>query len=332
MKGFSRKSSVVAAPALGTIELNGGGSTVTIVPALGGKISAMTIGGRQWLWKSESIADAVPDERARADNASYVMTADTGGYDECFPTVGACVLPTAAGAYAQLALPDHGELWSRRPTVELRASGETQEARCVWDGQRMPYRFRRAVRVDSSGAVTMRYVAENLGRERLPFLWSAHPLLPMAAETRIELPEGARVRVFGEQHIDLGGPLAEHRWPRFTIAGKVVDFSRPDAVSRKYACKLFLDMTVGRAAVVEQDARLEVSFDTTQVPNFGLWLNRGGWTPFRKGKAYHNFGFEPCIGAPDLLSDAFGTWDGAQWIEAGDKREWELVWRGGVSV
>jgi galactose mutarotase-like enzyme len=328
MKAFSRKSSASTAPALGTVELNGGGSKVVMVPALGGKISALHVGGRQWLWTSATMPYALPDERAQADDASYVETADTGGYDECFPTVGACVLPMVAGAFAQLRLPDHGELWSQRPDFQLRASGDAQEAQCTWEGRRMPYRFRRTVRVDSSGTVTMRYAAENLGRERLPFLWSAHPLLPMTKDTRLELPEDARVRVYAAHHLDLGGPMAEHRWPMFEVDGKRVDFSRPDAVARRYACKLFLDMPSGRAAVIEGDARLEVTFDATQVPNFGLWLNRKGWTPFAGGRAYHNFAFEPCIGAPDPLSDAFGSWDGAHWIEGGEKREWELVWRG----
>ena len=42
--------------------------------------------------------------RLPRSGASYVETADSGGWDECFPTVGAS--PRAA------AEPDHGELWS----------------------------------------------------------------------------------------------------------------------------------------------------------------------------------------------------------------------------
>src|SRR5262245_66601559 len=72
----------------GFAELRGGGSRVVIVPALGGKIAQLELGGRQWLWTSEAIPYALPDE-----NESYVETADTGGYDECFPAGAACRVP-----------------------------------------------------------------------------------------------------------------------------------------------------------------------------------------------------------------------------------------------
>jgi hypothetical protein len=110
-------------------------------------------------------------------------------------------------------------------------------------------------------------------------------------------------------------------------AGKPLDFSQPNAVARAYACKLFLDMPVGRAAIEEGGARLEVTFDTRQVPNFGLWLNKRGWTPFAKGQPYLNLAFEPCIGAPDTLSDALGAWQSAHWLAPAERREWTLTWR-----
>ena len=86
-------------------------------------------------------------------------------------------------------------------------------------------------------------------------------------------------------------------------------------------------MREGRAAVIENGVRLEVTFDIAQVPNFGLWINRGGWTPFKRGKAYSNLGFEPCIGAPDTLEEALGAWKSAQWIDAGASYRWALRWR-----
>jgi len=315
----------------GFAELHGGGSRVAIVPALGGKISALEVGGRQWLWTSDVIPWAEP-----VDGASYVETADTGGYDECFPTVGACVVPSGVPTYGGLALPDHGELWAQRPTLDVETLGDAQQATCVWRGRRMPYRFTRVVRVDGTGAVTMRYEAANEGKARLPFLWSSHPLLPLTPRTRIVLPDGARVRVYAEHGIDLGGALHEHRWPRLTVAKqKLVDFSRPDEVGRRYACKLFLDMPAGWAAVEEDGARLEVQYDAREVPNFGLWINRRGWTPFkgslfRRARPYLNFAFEPCIGAPDTLSDAIGPWQGAHWLEVGQTRTWTLTWKAGA--
>jgi galactose mutarotase-like enzyme len=335
----------VSAGGFEQVVLAAGGSRVVIVPALGGKISEMTLAGRQWLWTSDTLPYAAPTAEVAADDAaSYVRTADTGGYDECFPTVGSCVLPAAAGAYAGLALPDHGELWSQAAITErfdgaladapIGAAGEVAVTR--WRGRRMPYTLTRTVRVDTDGAVHMHYAAANLGDESMPLLWSAHPLLPLTAATRVELPLAARVRVNAEHGIALGGPAAEHRWPIMRVGGNGdggtnVDLAHPASVGHDYACKLFLDLPPElhvRAAVEEGGVRLEVEFDTREVPHFGLWLNHHGWTPFEGGTPYRNLAFEPCIGAPDRLSDALDGWDSAAWLGPREMRRWSLVWRG----
>ena len=63
------------------------------------------------------------------------------------------------------------------------------------------------------------------------------------------------------------------------------------------------------------------------VPNLGVWLNNGEWTPFKGGKPYLNVAIEPCIGPSDSLADALGAWGGAHWIEPEQSREWALTWR-----
>jgi galactose mutarotase-like enzyme len=316
------------APSFGYAELHGGASRVRLMPALGGKIAELELAGRQWLWKSPVIPF-----RTGEDGTSYVETADSGGWDECFPTVGACTLPSSAGPWAGLSLPDHGELWARTARLEVLARGDGQEATCVWRGLRLPYRFERTVRVSPSGTVEMRYAAANESDVPLPYLWSAHPLLPLTPDTRVELPEGARVRVWAQHGIDMGGAGAEFRWPHAAARGRAADFSRPARVAGglRYACKLFVDLPAGRdvaAAVVEGGVRLEVRVDTREVPQMGLWINHRGWTPFRRGKPYCNLAFEPCIGAPDTLSEAFGAWDGAHWLAPGETRYWTLSWTG----
>lgn len=308
----------------GSIELHGGGTRVVILPALGGKISVLESAGRDWLWKSDVIPFKLP-----TDGASYVETADSGGYDECFPTVGPCTLPGDIPGYGGLDLPDHGELWSQTPAVVVETTGEGPRATCRWTGRRMAYHFVREVTVQADGAIVMKYEAVNDGAERLPFLWSAHPLLPITPDSRLVLPDGARVRVWAQHGIDLLGMGAEGRWPRMRVAkGGAANFAEPDAVARKYACKLFLDMPFGRAAVQESDAELEVTWDVNEVPTCGLWLNRRGWTPFRRKRGYLNMAIEPCIGAGDSLAEALGAWRSAHWLEAGEARRWTLAWRG----
>jgi galactose mutarotase-like enzyme len=316
----------------GSAELRAGDTKVTIIPALGGKIASMELAGREWLWTSDVLPYRLPTE-----GASYVETADTGGYDECFPTVAPCTLPAISGryaalalpnAYSGLALPDHGELWSQPAAFSLETRDDGVYATCGWVGRRMPYRFARALYVSSANRVEMRYAVTNDGLDRLPFVWSSHPLLPLTKHTQLQLPEGARVRVWAEHAINLGGVGAEHRWPRAVAGGKVYDLSRPNDIARAYACKLFVDMTAGRAAVEEEGAQLEVSFDPAEVPQLGLWLNKRGWTPFPRGRPYLNMAFEPCIGAPDSLTEAIGGWKSAAWLEPGETREWTLTWQG----
>ncbi|MBX6331765.1 MAG: hypothetical protein IRY91_07955 [Gemmatimonadaceae bacterium] len=305
----------------GFAELRAGQTKVVIIPALGGKIASLVLGGREWLWRNEAIPYTTP-----VDGASYVETGDTGGYDECFPTIATCTLPSHVARYGGLSLPDHGELWSQPTTFTLETRPEGMYAVSGWMGRRMPYRFARGVFVGNDDRVEMRYSVTNDGAVPLPFVWAAHPLLPLTKQTRLIFPEGTRTRVWAQHGIELGGQGTELRWPRAAIRGKLIDFSHPDAVARSYACMLFLDMPVGCAAVEEDGARLDVTFDTSQVPHFGLWINRRGWTPFRRKRAYCNFGFEPCIGGAGSLTEALGGWKNAAWLQPGETRAWRLTW------
>jgi galactose mutarotase-like enzyme len=307
----------------GVITLHGGDARVVIVPRLGGRIVELDFAGRQWLWASSVMPLA-----EGADGASYVETADSGGYDECLPTIGACRVPGWVRAFGGVQLPDHGELWSQRAEPEIFTSTLGQCAACTWTGLRFPYRFRRTVQVTPQSIVRMTYELENTGADKFPWLWSAHPLLPLTEHTRISLPEGTRLRCLASHGIDLGESSSEHRWPFVRSGGKVHDFVAPWDVGRRYACKLFLDMTHGSASIREGDHELSVRFDRTEVTHLGLWINKRGWTPFRDGEPELNLGFEPAIGAPDMLSDALGDWGAANWLEPGQQRRWTLEWRG----
>jgi galactose mutarotase-like enzyme len=306
-----------------------------IIPALGGKIAELWFGDRQWLWRNPQLPF-----RAPVAGASYVLTADSGGLDECFPTTGACALPSLVRGAGGRELPDHGELWSQRPTLTLTTGADGHRAHIVWQGECLPYRFERTVIVTPQGDVRCEYAAVNLGDQKIPFLWAAHPLLHLGPRTRLELPEGARVRVSAQHGIDLGGAAAEHRWPRLRSGGQLLDLSAPGRAWKKpFACMLHMDLPPGARAlrVLEGNEQLTASVQAEDVPHLGLWINHGGWNPlprtswlpWRKPAPYLNLGFEPAIGAPGTLSDALGAWEGAHWIEAGATRRWTVTWSGG---
>ena len=300
----------------GTAELRGGGSRVVIVPALGGKISALELAGRQWLWTDPAL-DAATDAGAAAK---------LGGMDECFPTVAACTLSTAVGAQT---LPEGGELRALRAETQILTPGGVPEAMSTWHGERHPYRFTRRVRVHGDGQVEIDYEASNDGREPLPFIWSSMPVFPLDSETRILLPHRARVRIASQHGIDLGAPGAanEHQWPHVRLEKRVVDLSRPASVARKYACKLFVDPVGGVIGIEEPPLRLELMIDPREVPDLGILINRRGLPFGAKGRSLNVLALQPGIGAPDSLADALGSWKGAHVLEPGGSRRWAVRWR-----
>ena len=78
-----RQVTVAGFPALA---LRGPEIEVVVAPTLGMKLTNLRrLRGREWRWRSEQtpLAPGVA-------GASYVDTADSGGWDECFPTVGPC--------------------------------------------------------------------------------------------------------------------------------------------------------------------------------------------------------------------------------------------------
>jgi galactose mutarotase-like enzyme len=309
----------------GFAELRGGGSRVRVIPALGGRLIDLELAGRQWLWTNHHIPFAPPTV-----GASYVETADSGGYDECFPTVGQCRLPSWVKAFGGFEIPEHGELWSQTPTVNVEPYEGTQAIVSTWGGTKIPYAFTRRILVTADGAVVMDYAVRNDGKERMPFVWSSYPLFALTPQTHLILPEGSRLRVYGSQGVALGTTRTEHKWPYVRTGALQADLSHPANVAKRYACKLFLDMpqSQGRAAIREGLDQLEVTFDPRQVPNVGLWINRNSWTPLKRGDAYCNISLAPCVGAPDTLTEALGDWKGAHWVEPGGVKEWRLTWRG----
>ena len=306
----------------GFVEIRGGTSRIVCVPALGGRIVDMEIGGRQWLWKSDIIPFGPPQE-----GTNYVETADSGGYDECFPTTAACRIPGWVRGWGGVELPDHGEVWSQVPEMDIDTTEDGQAVVTTWEGRRLPYRLTRLARVTRAGAVVMTYHAVNDSADRMPFIWSTHPVFALTPETKLLLPEGSPMRVAASHKLVMGDSRSQHRWPFVRAAGRVLDFLVPFNVAKEYACKLFLDPSVGKAAIRQGQDELEVTFDTKDVPHLGVWINNAGWSPFKKERPYMNLAIQPSLGAPDALSDALGDWKRAQWLEPGEVRSWSITWQ-----
>lgn len=274
--------------------------SLALMPELGGKISSLRDlrSGREWLWRHPRL----PYARVPAD-ASYVREADTGGWDECFPTVAPCPYPAAPWAGAPI--PDHGELWSQPVRLTLRVEHEAVTLVTTWQGGRLPYCFERRLTL-AAGSARLRcdYSVRNTARAPLPFIWCAHPLLAIEPGMRVRLPADARFNVWAASPPGLVGADAGLPFPPAARAGgRQIDLD-PLPADPGVALKLWSDpLSEGWAAVEARDGALRMAWDVERLPQVALWMNLGAWAA-DGGAPYYNLGLEPCIGAQDSLAEA----------------------------
>jgi galactose mutarotase-like enzyme len=310
-----RQTTVSGFPA---IALRSAELEVVAIPALGMKLSHLRRHrGREWLWRSDQIPLALP----RA-GASYVETADSGGWDECFPTVGPSPLPGAPADAPPL--PDHGELWTATWTSSVYEHAEGVTLAGAATGERLPYEFHREVTLDRAApSMRLGYRLVHTGTAPFPWIWSAHPLFNVQPGTTLELPGVRQVKldaVHGRDDLSRDDVVS---WPE-AIGGTAERFTFPETGG--WAVKLFGDLgTEGLMRLRDPRAgeQLEIAVRAGEVPQVGVWLNCAGWAPAGR-RPYYNLALEPCIGAPDRLDDAVESWGTAQVLEPGEERRWSV--------
>jgi hypothetical protein len=273
------------------ITLNNGIVRAQFLPELGGKMSSLVrlASDHEFLLQPQR-----PLRCARYGDsfADY----DTSGFDECVPTVSACEYPDTPQP-----LPDHGELWS----VPWRADIAGEQLRLAAAGKVLPYRFVKAVRLESD-EVVIDYEIGNNSDHDLKFLWSAHPLLAVEPCSRIVLPAHV-CQLFVEYSFrDRLGPRGSScGWP---LASTPHGESRIDILQPPSACfadKLFTRrLTHGYCALHKSMANESISFrfDVAKVPYIGLWICQGGWPDPARG--HYTVALEPCTGRLDSLCEA----------------------------
>jgi galactose mutarotase-like enzyme len=294
---------------------------IVAVPAIGMKLTNLRrLNGREWLWRSDQIPLAPPQP-----GASYVETADSGGWDECFPTVGSCPIPGAPPGTPPL--PDHGELWSAPWTSSVYESAEGTTLAGSANGIVFPYEFHREVTLDPDDPlVRLSYTLRHTGETPFPWIWSAHPLLNVQPGSVLELPGVTQVKIAAVHGRD---DLTENdvvSWPG-AIGGDAERFTFPP--DGGWAVKLFGDLAgEGRMILTDprRSERLELSVQPDRVPQVGVWINCKGWAP-PGPTPYYNLALEPCIGAPDRLDIAVRDWHTAQTLQPGEERNWSVTVR-----
>ncbi len=329
--GASAARAGSADPAFAT--LTAGDATVTLLPGLGGRVRDVWLGGRQWLWHNPDARFTVADE-----DASLGEAVGSGGFDECFPTVAACKLPTWVEGAAGAKIAERGALWRQRCDTAIATDETGTSATCHWSIEPLPFAFARAVTVRPEGAVDFAYTVRNAGTHRLPFLWAAHPVLPLTRHTQVVLPRGAKTRVWMADGVDLAGGNALHAWPRIRSGAHLVNVSRPAALGERFACTLFVELPRAETTIVvrEGSLQLEIRVHGRELSHAGIWINRGVLAPterkrpmfrWRRPRTYSTLTIGPCLGAPESLADALGAWNTARWVEPGAAARWNMSWR-----
>jgi galactose mutarotase-like enzyme len=285
------------------IQIQTGPIALTIIPDLGGKVSNLRDcrTQREWLWRHPRY----PYKRV-PHGSSYVAEADTGGWDECFPSVSACDYPSEPCKGA--AIQDHGELWSQAPEFEREEHGETVTLQTRWRGIALPYIFTRTITLkDNSSVIHSDYEVLNTSDQPIHFVWCIHPLLAIEPDMELHLPSSARFNVAGAFPPDLVSSDKELQYP-FSASG--LNFPTLPETSAARSIKIWSDplpMDAGWATLKARDGELRMNWDVSSLPQLAAWMNFGAWAA-DGGTPYYNLGLEPCIGAQDSLNDALNIY------------------------
>jgi hypothetical protein len=282
-----------------SIQINTGVIELSIIPELGGKINSLrdVRNGREWLWRHPRFP-----YKLVSHGSSYTSQSDTGGWDECFPSVAECKYPSPPWQGA--AIQDHGELWSQKAEFEMEEKAGNISLRTRWEGVALPYTFTRGVTLnENSSIVHIDYELESKSDYPINYIWCIHPLIAIEPGMELRLSASARFNVGGSYPQDLVSPEQNLQYP-FVASGLNFPFLPERSVGR--AIKIWSDTLSageGWAALRANNGELQMRWDVTLLPQVAVWMNFGAWAA-DGGSPYFNMGLEPCIGAQDSLDDA----------------------------
>jgi galactose mutarotase-like enzyme len=312
------------------VVMRAGRCALTLLPHLGGKIASIKIGDQEMLQSPlAAYASRTPSMRFDAGDAS--------GWDECLPSVAACVVQTEAGAAS---IPDHGDLW-RVEWSEIRRNGSeiTDQGPDKSSGARMtlcgacfslPLAMERTIRLAESPSgykLRLNYTLKNTGASPTPWSWAAHPLFVAEAGDRIVLPDSiSELRLEGSGGHRLGNKGDMVSWPVAALGDRSrTDLSLAQAADSSIGDKLFagpLRAAENWCALERPRAgiRIKVSFDPGAIPYLGMWICYGGW-PDGPGPKQACVALEPTTAPVDSLAET-GPWSRA--LAAGGSFSWSM--------
>ena len=282
-----------------SLSIQTGVMELSIVPELGGKINSLRDShtGREWLWRHPRfVYKRVPH------GSSYTAQSDTGGWDECFPSVAQCEYPS--DPWQGAAIQDHGELWSQAAEFEINEQADKVTLLTRWQGVVLPYTFTRVITVnENSSIVHIDYEVVNNADQPINYVWCIHPLLAIEPGMELHLPPSARFNVGASFPPNLVLPEKNLQYP-FAVSG--LNFPTLPETSLGLAIKIWSDRLPpgeGWVALRARHGELRMRWDVKLLPQVAAWMNFGAQAG-DGGAPYFNLGLEPCIGAQDSLAEA----------------------------
>lgn len=246
--------------------------SVTVVPAVGGKVISLydRLTGMEWLVQPEQANAFVAPEYG----SSYAIS-QSGGWDEMIPTITACSYPVM-GEHFGTNIPDHGELW----TIPWRVKNNKDHAiQLVADGVALPYRLYRTLTFRDENTLRFDYLLQNLGNEKLAYIWTPHPQIRVEPGSTIELPQDVDevVNVLPGEWGDSG---VRNSWP-VTHFGKAGTPRRQDIIvpplvgtGRKFYVPP--EQSISWVKIHQPNgASLLFTWDSQKQPYCGIWIDEG---------------------------------------------------------
>jgi len=297
--------------------IQAGDCSVILLPQFGGKIASILFRGRELL--QAPLAPIGPRTPAMPFDQS-----DASGWDECLPSVAACLVPTEAGIAD---VPDHGDLWRVSWNVIGR---DPQSITLAGSCFSLPLMLERKLALAETATgihLSINYKLKNTGDSSVPWSWAAHPLFSVAPGDRIVLPDSVHtLRLEGSGGHRLGNNGDEKGWPIAERAdGTKSDLSWVEAPDSGIGDKLFagpLSTGNGWCALERPSAgvRIKVSFDAGATPYIGLWICYGGW-PDHHGPKQFCVALEPSTAPVDSLALS-GPW--SRTLAPGESSVWPM--------
>ena len=260
--------------------------------------------GRDWMTQG--------GESPRTGEDADYQDEEAVGWDECFPTVGAC---DATGTAWGRRLRDHGDLWGRPWRVGM-AAGDRLEM--SYAGRE--FRFNRNLTLTGSTLV-VDYSVVNLLREPLPYLWALHALLAVRQGDRLDIPNLTSVRPsflglagerLGARSLPLSGDNGLLPFPLDQVQGPQAGF----------AAKLIAEnLPAGTARIGQPGHWLELGW-SGGISSLGIWMTYGAW------HGHYEVAIEPTSAPADSLTEAMAA--NAPPLSPGELRRWQVRLRVGA--